>query len=83
VLKNAVFWDVTPFGSITTNVSEEFIASIVRVIRVRKLGTTLAVIVFLRSVLILLVTANVVLSPPILVTQMMEALLSSETSVLT
>jgi hypothetical protein len=40
-------------------------------------------IVFLRSVHRLLVTANVVTSSPILVTYMMEALLSSETSVLT
>jgi hypothetical protein len=39
-------------------------------------------IVFLRSVFRLLVTANVVPSSPILVTLMMEALSSSETSVL-
>jgi hypothetical protein len=38
---------------------------------------------FLRSVRRLLVIANVVPSSPILVTLMMEALLSSETSVLT
>jgi hypothetical protein len=38
---------------------------------------------FLRSVLRLLVTANVVPSSPILVTLMMEAIRSSETSVLT
>jgi hypothetical protein len=38
---------------------------------------------FLRSVRRLLVTANVVLSSPILVTLMKEALSSSETSVLT
>jgi hypothetical protein len=40
-------------------------------------------IVFLRSVRRLLVTASVVPSSPILVTLMMEALRSSETSVLT
>jgi hypothetical protein len=40
-------------------------------------------VVFLRSVLWLLVTANVVSSPPILVSLMMEAISSSETSVLT
>jgi hypothetical protein len=40
-------------------------------------------IVFLRSVLRLLVTANVVPSSPILVTLMMQVLHSSETSVLT
>jgi hypothetical protein len=39
--------------------------------------------VFLRSVRRLLVTANVIPSSPILVTLMMEALRSSETSVLT
>jgi hypothetical protein len=39
-------------------------------------------LVFLRSVHWLLVTANVVPSSPILVTLMMEALRSSETSVL-
>jgi hypothetical protein len=41
------------------------------------------VLVFLRSVRRLLVTANVVPSSPILVTLMKEALSSSETSVLT
>jgi hypothetical protein len=40
-------------------------------------------LIFLRSLLRLLVTANVVPSSPILVTLMMEALGSSETSVLT
>jgi hypothetical protein len=40
-------------------------------------------LVFLRSVRRLLVTASVVLSSPILVTLMKEALSSSETSVLT
>jgi hypothetical protein len=40
-------------------------------------------IVFLHSVLRLLVTVNVVVSSPILVTLMMEVLSSSETSVLT
>jgi hypothetical protein len=39
--------------------------------------------VFLRSVLRLLVTANFVPSSPILDTYMMEAILSSETSVIT
>jgi hypothetical protein len=49
------------------------------VTRIGKLGQTLAV---LRSVDRLLVTANVVTSLPILVTLIMEALSSSETSVL-
>jgi hypothetical protein len=40
-------------------------------------------VLFLRSMHLLLVTANVVPSSPILVALMMEALSSSETSVLT
>jgi hypothetical protein len=53
------------------------------VTRIGELGTILAVtsnLVFLRSVCRLLVTANVVPSSPILVTVMMEAPGSSETS---
>jgi hypothetical protein len=59
---------------VRTDVSEELSASIIRVTRICELGT---------SVRRLLVMANVVLSLPILVTLMMEALSSSETSVLT
>jgi hypothetical protein len=66
---------------VRTDVSEELSASIIRVTRICELGTTLAV--FLRSVRRLLVTANVVPSSPILVTLMMEALSSPETSVVT
>jgi hypothetical protein len=40
-------------------------------------------VVFIDSVLRLLVTANIVLNSPFLVTLMMEAMRSSETSVLT
>jgi hypothetical protein len=47
------------------------------------MGELLCHILFLRSVRRLLVTANVVPSTPILVTLMMEALISSDTSVLT
>jgi hypothetical protein len=80
---------------IRAHVSEEGIASIIRLNRIGALGTTLAVtsnrralrrnshIVFLRSVRRLLVTANVVTSSTILVTLMKGALGSSETSVLT
>jgi hypothetical protein len=70
---------------VRTDVSEERIASIIRMTRIGKLGTTLAVAsnVFLRSVRRLLVTANVVPSSPILVILIMEAIRSSETSVLT
>jgi hypothetical protein len=57
---------------VRTDVSEEPSASIIRVTRIGELGTTLV-----------LVTANVVPSSSILVTLMMEALRSSEMSVLT
>jgi hypothetical protein len=80
---------------VRTDVSEEPGASFIRVTRIGELGRTLAVtsnrrtlrrnvfFVFLRSLRQLLVTANVVPSSPILVTLMMEALRSFETSVLT
>jgi hypothetical protein len=82
---------------VRTDVSEEYIYSIIRVTRIGELGTTLAVtniqrtlrlhavtyVVFLRSVRRLLVTSNVVPSPPILATLMMEVICSPETSVLT
>jgi hypothetical protein len=70
---------------VRTDVSEESIASIIRVRRIGELGITLAVVivVFLLSMLRLLVTDSVVPSSPILVNLMMEALHSSETSVLT
>jgi hypothetical protein len=84
---------------IRTDISGESSACIFKVTRIGELGTTLAVtsnrrtlrrnnilsayIVFLLSVRRLLVTANVVPSSPILVTLMMEALYSSEISVLT
>jgi hypothetical protein len=41
-MKNAVFWDVMPCGS-CKNVSEEHIASIIRMTRIGLLGTLLAV----------------------------------------
>jgi hypothetical protein len=69
-MKNAIFWDVR------TDVLEEISASIVRV-------TIICELVVLRSVHQLLITAIVVPSSPILVTLMMKALGSSETSVLT
>jgi hypothetical protein len=71
------------------DVPEECSASIIRVTRIGELGTTLGItsnrrtLVFLRSVLWLLITANIVPNSPILVTLMMEALSSSETWVLT
>jgi hypothetical protein len=61
---------------VRTHVLGELSASIIRVTRIGELGTTLAV-------RWLLVMANVVPSSSILVTPMVEALSSSETSVLT
>jgi hypothetical protein len=91
-MNNAVFWDVS-HEVMRSGVSEEPSASISKVTRISELGTTLAVttnrstqilcIVFPRIVLGLLVTANVVSSSPILVTPVMGAIRSSETSVLT
>jgi hypothetical protein len=68
---------------VRTDVTEELSVSIIRVTRIGELETTLAVFVFLRSVLRLLVTANVVPSSPILVILMVEALSSFETFILT
>jgi hypothetical protein len=64
---------------VRTEVSEEHSALI---IRVTKIGEYY-IIVLLRSLPRLLVTANVVFSSPILVTLMTEALRSSEMSILT
>jgi hypothetical protein len=67
---------------VRTYVSEELSASFITGTRIDELGTPIPSLVFLRSVRRLLVTVNVVPSPPILVTLMKEALSSSETSVL-
>jgi hypothetical protein len=58
------------------------IASIIKVTRIGALGTTITEM-FIRSVLLLLVTANIVPRSPILVTLMLEAISFSETSVIT
>jgi hypothetical protein len=42
-MKNAIFWDVTSCGFVRTDVSEECVASIIRVTRISKLRTTLQV----------------------------------------
>jgi hypothetical protein len=71
---------------VRTDVSEELSASFIRMTRIGEPGTTLAVtskMAFLRSVRRLLVTSSLVLSSPILVILMKEALIFSETSVLT
>jgi hypothetical protein len=67
---------------VRTDVSEDLSASILRVTRIGELGKTLAIISNKRTLRRLLVMANVH-SSPILVTLIMEALSSSETSVLT
>jgi hypothetical protein len=71
---------------IRTDVLEERSVSNIRVTRISELGTTLAITsnrrILPRSMLLLLVTANVIPSSLILITLMMEALSSFETSVL-
>jgi hypothetical protein len=71
-MKNGVFWDVAPRGSLRTDFSEERVTSIIRVTRIGELGK-------------LAVTSNrrTLRSSQILVIRMMEALSSSETSVVT
>jgi hypothetical protein len=82
-MRNAVFWDVSRVVLVRTDVSEERSASIIRMTRIGELGTTLAVTSNRRKLRRNnLVTANAVRSA-ILITLMMEALSSSETSVLT
>jgi hypothetical protein len=79
-------------GLVRTDVSKEFSASTIRVTRIVELGTTLTVISnrntlrgntisLLRSLRLLLVTANGVPNSPVLAALMMEVLRSSETSV--
>jgi hypothetical protein len=70
-MKNALLWDFTPCGSCK---NRRFIGTYRR----HRQGD----ILFLPSGLRLLVTANVVPCSPILVTVMMEAIRSSEISVL-
>jgi hypothetical protein len=42
-MKNVVFWDVTPVDLVRTDVSDECIASNIRMTRIGELETTLAV----------------------------------------
>jgi hypothetical protein len=82
---------LSPVAVVRTDVSEKGTASIIRVVRTGKLGTSnqsmlqeeMLHIVILRSLLQLLFTANVVPSSQILVSLMMEVTCSSETLVLT
>jgi hypothetical protein len=69
---------------VRTGFSEERVSSIVIIERISDLGTTKTKLTsLLRNVIQLLVTANIVPSSLILVTLMIEALRSSEMSVLT
>jgi hypothetical protein len=72
-MKNADFWDVMPCCFVISDVSEE---SSITIIRVARIGEGSAYVRWL------LITANVP-SSPILVTLMIEAMRSFETSVLT
>jgi hypothetical protein len=65
---------------VRTDVSEELSSSFIKVTKIGKLGTTLAVT---SNRCRLLVTSSVVPRSPILVTLIKEALSSSETSVIT
>jgi hypothetical protein len=82
VLKNGVVWDVTLLVLVRTDVSEELSTSIIRVARFGELGTTLAVSINRRTLLASVDSDDYVPSSPILVPLMMEALSSSERSVL-
>jgi hypothetical protein len=66
---------------VRTDVSEELSVSFIRVKIIGELGTTLSLTSNRRSVRRLLVTDNVVPSPPFIVTLMKEELSSSRTSV--
>jgi hypothetical protein len=82
-MKNGVFWDVTPCGSCKNRRLGGKLHLLHQGDKIGELGTTLDVTSNRCSVRRLLVTASVVLSSSILVTPMMEAIRSSETSVLT
>jgi hypothetical protein len=68
---------------VRTDVSEECIASIIRVTRIGELGTTLAMTSKRRMPKRNTISLNFIPSSPIHVALMMEVLNSSETSVLT
>jgi hypothetical protein len=81
-MKNVVFWDVMPYGC-CKNKRFGGTCRLHQVERISELGTMLAVTVTVLCVSLLLVTATVVPSSPILVTLMKVAIDSSESSVLT
>jgi hypothetical protein len=72
-----------PVTLVRSYVSEELSASITKVTIIGELGTSLAVTSNRRTQRASVASYSYVLSSPILVTLMMEALSSSETSVLT
>jgi hypothetical protein len=72
-MQNAVYWDVTPCGSCKNRISEERMAFIIRVTRIGQLG--MLAVTRNRSTLLKFVARWFTL--------MMEAIRSSETSVLT
>jgi hypothetical protein len=87
-MKNAAFRDVTPYDPCKNRHFRGIIFTMMK--RISEQGTTLAVTGNPRTLRRewtrlrrLLVTANAVPSSPILVTLMMDALLSSETLILT
>jgi hypothetical protein len=81
-MKNAVLWNVTPSGSCNNRLFEGTKRFHHQGDKNRRARNNTAK-KFLRSVLLLLVTANVVPISQVLVTVKMEGLSSSETSVLT
>jgi hypothetical protein len=89
-MKNAIFWDVTPCGSCKNERFRRTYCIRQKADKNRRAGNKLVVTnnrsilqrIFIRGMLRLLATSNVSNSP-ILVTLMMEAIRSSETSALT
>jgi hypothetical protein len=79
-MKNAVHWDVAPCGPCKKRLSEERITSIIKVTIIGELGT---LAVTSNRITLQGNNANIVPSSPILVTLIIEVILSSETSVLT
>jgi hypothetical protein len=83
------FWILHRVALVRAEVAEERIDSSIRMARIGELRTTLAVtskrstLVFLRRMLRLLITVNVVPSSTVFVTLMMGAICSSENSVVT
>jgi hypothetical protein len=76
---STVRFEVLTLVIMKDEVSEECSSSVIRVIRIGELGRMLAVTSNRRT----LVAANIVPSPPILATEIMETLISCETSILT